>query len=242
MAEPKPLLLPVERLAQPDDLTCGPTSLLQVYRYLGHPATLEEVIRDTPRNPDGGTQAVYLGIAALRNGFRPTIYSYDFRVFDPTWWELDAPDLLAKLRQRLEHVGSQRAERTVAGYIEFLERGGQIRFHDLEKRLLVRLLSQGRPILTGLSATYLYRTPRELDERYDDVRGHPVGHFVVISGYYPRSERFVVCDPSPHIPFSRSGRYKVSAERLIAATLLGDSTYDAVLMVLDRKPAAGVRR
>lgn len=231
----EPLLLDVERLAQPDDLTCGPTSLLQVYRYLGYSPSIEEVVADTPRNPDGGTLAVYLGLAALKRGFRPTIYSYDFRVFDPTWWGLPTAELLAKLRQRAQYVRSAAERRIVEGHLELLERGGRVLFRDLERELLVRLLAQGRPILAGLSATYLYRTPRELDDQYDDVRGYPVGHFVVISGYYPKSDRFVVCDPSPHSPFSRSGRYSVRTERLIAATLLGDSTYDGVLMVLDRR-------
>jgi hypothetical protein len=42
-----------------------------------------------------------------------------------------------------------------------------------------------------LSATYLYQTKREFDNEYDDIRGNPVGHFVVICGYYARSDRFM---------------------------------------------------
>ena len=89
--------------------------------------------------------------------------------------------------------------------------------------------------LTGLSATYLYQTKREFRNDYDDIRGEPVGHFVVICGYYPRGDRFIVRDPSSHIPFSRTGKYSVSAERLIAAIFLGDATYDAVLLVLAKR-------
>ena len=86
--------------------------------------------------------------------------------------------------------------------------------------------------MTGLSATYLYQTPREFNNEYDDIRGDPVGHFVVICGYYPKSDRFIIRDPDSHIPFSRTGKYSVDAERLISAILLGDVTYDAVLLVL----------
>ena len=88
-------------------------------------------------------------------------------------------------------------------------------------------------MLTGLSATYLYRRRRELGPDDNDILGSAVGHFVVICGYYPRSDRFVVRDPSPHIPFSRSGRYSVPSDRLINSLLLGDITYDAVLLVLN---------
>jgi len=230
-----PILLEVQRFLQPDDLTCGPTCLTQVYRYYGHEKPLREVIGETERNPDGGTLAVFLGNGALKNGFRATIYSYNLRVFDPTWRSLSRPQLLRKLERRLEAVESIRLRRAVSAYIEYVGRGGSVRFTELSKGLLVSLLQRGRPILCGLSATYLYRRKREFRNRYDDVQGMPVGHFVVICGYYPKSDRFVVRDPASHIPFSRSGRYSVDAERLIAAILLGDVTYDADLLVLAKK-------
>jgi hypothetical protein len=42
----------------------------------------------------------------------------------------------------------------------------------------------------------------------------------------------VIRDPSNQGPFSGDGKYSVPAERLIPAILLGDVTYDAVLLVL----------
>jgi hypothetical protein len=229
----EPILLDVPRFEQPDDVTCGPTCLNQVYRYYGLVRPVSEVIRETPRNPDGGTQAVYLAISALKLGFMATIYSYNLRIFDPTWRKLDAESLIEKLRSREQYARSPRRRRNLAAYQEFLRLGGQVRFDELDTRLLVGILNKRRPILTGLSATYLYQTPREHREEYDDVRGDPAGHFVAICGYYPKSDRFVVRDPSSNIPFSRTGRYSVPAPRLIASILLGDVTYDAVLLVLD---------
>jgi hypothetical protein len=230
-----PIILDVRRFAQPDDVTCGPTCLAQVYGYYGHKKGLRDVIRDVPRNPDGGTLGVYLGTSALRDGFDAWIYSYNLRVFDPTWHRLARKPLLHKLQKRLAAVESVRLRRTLEAYAEFIELGGRVVFREFSKKLLVGLLERGRPILCGLSATYLYRSKREFQNRFDDVRGTPVGHFVVICGYYPRSDRFMVRDPSSHIPFSRSGRYSVDAERLVAAILLGDVTYDADLLVLAKK-------
>jgi hypothetical protein len=229
----KPILLPVPRIQQPDNVTCGPTCLAQVYRYYGYPQPLDAVIRETSRNADGGTLAVNLGISALRNRFRATIYSYNLRVFDPTWRTLDEAELIEKLQARRELVESKRLRRSLDAYIAYLRAGGRVHFNELGRELLARLLAARKPILTGLSATYLYRTPREWDEKSDDVRGEPVGHFVVICGYYPKSDRFVVCDPLTN-PISRSGKYTVESERLISAILLGDVTYDADLLVLTR--------
>jgi hypothetical protein len=62
------------------------------------------------------------------------------------------------------------------------------------------------------------------------VRGDPTGHFVVISGYEHWGRRLVVRDPFEHVPDSADGRLVVDAERLTNAILLGDVTYDAVLL------------
>ncbi len=229
-----PILLDVPRFPQPDDLTCGPTCLAQVYRHFGVNKSVEDVIRETPRNPDGGTMAVYLGISAMANGFRATIYSYNLRTFDPTWRDLKPGELVRKLALREEFVKSERLRRSLKAYRRYLKMGGVVRFAELEPKLLLEILASGRPILTGLSATYLYQTEREYREEYDDIRGEPVGHFVVICGYYPKSRRFVVRDPASHIPFSRTGKYSVPAQRLITAILLGDVTYDSVLLILDK--------
>jgi hypothetical protein len=224
--------LAVERLQQPDELTCGPTSLLQLYRYYGFSRTLDQVIKETRCNPDGGTLAVYLGLSALANGFTPAIYSYNFAVFDPTWRGLEPPALVAKLRERSEWVESERLRRIILAYAELVTLGGEVRFDELGRDLVVDLLHRNQPILTGLSATYLYGAARELDEIGDDVRGDPVGHFVVISGYDASREELTVCDPSIHTPFTPTGRYRVAAERLIVSIVLGGATDDAVLLVL----------
>lgn len=228
----RPIVLAVPRIEQPDDVTCGPTCLGQIYQYYGYAKPIAELIDEVPRTPDGGTLAVHLGANALRAGFAAELYSYNLRVVDPTWRKLSVRQLIGKLNQRLGAVKSRKLIHAIAGYVEFLELGGRVRFAELTPELLVGILRNGHPILTGLSATYLYGTPREYEDEYDDVRGDPVGHFVAVAGYYPQSGRFLIRDPSTHIPFSRTGKYSVKGERLTAAILLGDVTYDAVLLVV----------
>ena len=226
------LTLEVPRFEQPDELTCGPTCLAAVYSYFGRRCTVEEVIGEIRRNPDGGTLAIYLGISALERGYNAVLYSYNLRVFDPTWAPLSQEDLAKKLRKRKKYVRSKRLRKVISAYLDFLELGGVVRFRDLESELLSDILKRRRPILTGLSATYLYQIPRELGAEYDDVRGDPVGHFVVVSGYDSDADRFLIRDPFRQIPFSVTGSYSVESTRLFSAILLGDLTYDAVLLEL----------
>jgi hypothetical protein len=222
--------LDVPRFEQPDDLTCGPTCLAAVYSYYGRRCTVEQVIGEIRRNADGGTLAVYLGLAALEQGYSATLYSYNLRVFDPTWAPLPPSEIGHKLRKRRKYTRSKRLRRVISAYEDFLRSGGEVRFENLDVGLLSSVLRRGRPMLTGLSATYLYGSARERDEEPDDVRGEPVGHFVVVSGYDPVKDRFLVRDPSRLIPFSDTGTYPVESARLFSAILLGDVTYDAVLL------------
>lgn len=233
-----PILLDVPRFEQPDDVTCGPTCLAKVYQYYGFTRPIDAIVAETPRNPDGGTLAVNLGISAMRHGFRPTIYPFGLRVFDPTWRRLPRSAVIDRLQARADTVESIKLRRAVEAYKQYLELGGRVQFRDPTPDLLIGILRRGDPILTGLSATFLYGTAREHEDRYDDIAGHSSGHFVVVCGYRPRSDRFVVTDPFRNVPLSRTGRYTVNADRLLAAILLGDQTFDAVLLTLGTRGPA----
>lgn len=229
--------LRVQRFPQPDDVTCGPTCLRKVYDYFGLQLDDAEVLGDIDRNEDGGTLAVFLGIAALRRGFAARIYSYDLRIFDPTWFRLGREELAEKVHARFPHLVDGKRLRAARAYLDFLERGGEIRFDELTPALLREIIDREHPVLAGLSATYLYRFARERqtdDERLvaDDVAGEPTGHFVVIVGYEHWGRRFSLRDPSEHVPLAADGRQVVDGQRLINAILLGDVTYDAVLLEL----------
>jgi hypothetical protein len=229
--------LTVRRFVQPDDVSCGPTCLRKVYDFYGLEVDIEEVITSLERNEDGGTLAVFLGIAALKRGFAARIYSYDLRIFDPTWIRLGPRELAEKIHARFPYLADAKRLRAASAYIRFLEMGGELAFEELTHGLLKTIIDREHPVLAGLSATYLYRHPRErwdeILERMvdDDVRGEPTGHFVVISGYDQWGRRLVLLDPFEYTPNSADGgRIWVDADRLINAILLGDVTYDAVLL------------
>ncbi len=239
--------LGLDILPQPTETTCGPTCLHAVYRYFGDDVDLASVIREVPALATGGTLAVNLGCHALARGYEARIYTYDLQVFDPTWFVGLDVDLAAKLREQASHKRGARLEAATAAYLDFLARGGEIRLEDLTPALIRKHLKRGLPILTGLSATYLYRAMREFgpNDVEDDVRGEPAGHFVVLCGYDRESRGVLIADPVNPNPLFPGRSYMVNVDRLIGAILLGVLTYDAVFLVVrprarrDAPPATG---
>ena len=233
------VLLDVPYTRQPDDVSCGPTCLYKVFRHYGDARTFDDVAAGVRRNDDGGTLGVYLAQAAVEMGYRVTIYSYNLRVFDPTWSELSADKLQAKLRTRAAVKDEPKLQETILAYADFLAAGGVIRFADLDGDLLVSTLRNGFPVICGLSATYLYQTAREdpITNAFDDVAGEPSGHLLVICGFEDGGARFTVSDPFKGLPMTADGTYDVTSRRLLNAILLGDVTYDGVLLVIAPKEA-----
>ncbi|MBC8073912.1 MAG: hypothetical protein IAG13_36675 [Deltaproteobacteria bacterium] len=233
--------LSLEMLAQPDDITCGPTALHAVYRYYGDPVGIGDVIAEVPMLADGGTLAVMLGCHALGRGFSSTLFTYNLQMFDPTWFE-PGVDLADKLRRQRDAKAVPKLHAATEAYLEYLRLGGEIRFEELSGGLLRRFLARGRPILAGLSATYLYGKSREIGatNEADDVRGEPVGHFVVLSGYDKAHGTVDVADPYKNHRHSDSHHYPVGIDRVLGAILLGVLTYDAnMLLVRPPRPLAG---
>ncbi len=230
-----PNKLELEILPQPDDTACGPTCLHAVYRFYGEEITLEEVITSTRKLEEGGTLAPLLGRHALERGYAATLYTYNLHVFDPTWFEPGAPDLRERLESELEVKTDRKLRAAGKAYLRFLEHGGVIKFVDLTSRVLRRYLRRSIPILTGLSATFLYRSAREFgpDDAPDDIRGEPVGHFVVLCGYHREGRTVEVADPFHPNPVAEGHYYEVGIDRLIGAILLGTLTYDGNLLILE---------
>ena len=231
---------------QPDDESCGPTSLHAIYRYYNLDLSLEEIVNTVERSLSGGTLASMLGKHALLQGFDTILYVNNLAIFDPTWFENDGiacPALLKrKLRTQMKYKRTRRFVQASRSYLDYIELGGQIRFRTLSVKLLSQYFNQQVPILTGLSATYLYRSAREIYTKhgqglYDDIRGTPCGHFVVLCGYDKSKRLIIVADPHRENPLSHDNYYKVSSNRLINAIMLGVLTYDANLLIIQPKGA-----
>jgi hypothetical protein len=199
---------------------------------------LDRVIADIHMLDKGGTLDVFLANHALKRGYDATILTYNLELFDPTWFELPNDEIRARLTAQAKVKPWRRLQAATRGYDEFLRLGGKLALRDLAPSLLRKFVRRG-PVITGLSATYLYRTVRDVPETNadDDVRGEPVGHFVVLTGYRRETREILIADPLETNPLSRSRYYAVHVQRLIGAILLGVMTYDANLLVIAPKRA-----
>ncbi len=218
---------------QPDLVSCGPACLQAVYRFFGDLLPLDQVIREVDSLEGGGTLGVLLASHALERRYAATLYTYNLRIFDPTWFRLSVEELTEKLRKRIQVTRGKKLRMASEAYLRFLEQGGKVRMEDLSPTLIRRHLERGQPILTGLSSTYLYQAPRELGVHDDDIRGDPQGHFVVLAGYDETDDQVLVADPLGGTQWVHSSHYPVGMDRLITAILLGVLTYDANLLVLE---------
>jgi hypothetical protein len=227
-------------MRQPDNVTCGPTCLHAIYSYHDDPVPLQTVISEVPQMQSGGTLAVHLACHALRRGYAATIYPYDLKIFDPTWDGIPRAEMARRLQIQLafkKHLPE--FEAVTEAYLQFLELGGRLRFGVLTAALVRRYLKKSIPILTGLSATYLYNSAREIDSGkdlvYDDVRGESTGHFVVLAGYNKADRSVLIADPLLPNPLASRPYYPVNIYRLICAIILGVLTYDGNLLIIREK-------
>lgn len=229
--------LKVSILPQPNETTCGPTCLDAVYRYYGDSVPLDRIINEVPALAGGGTLAVFLACHALRRGYSAKIFTYNLQIFDPTWFSGDVR-ISDRLRKQMAAKPDPKLHIATLAYMEFLNLGGEIRFEEMSPALFRKYLNRGVPILTGLSATYLYRTQREhpFTGQGNDVRGEPSGHFVVLAGYDRRQRSVLVADPYLPNPVAQGQEYLVGIERLMTSILLGIVTYDANLLVIEPRP------
>ena len=156
---------------QPDDTTCGPTCLHAVYEHFGEDVPLDELLPQVPTLEGGGTLGVLLATHAVRRGYRVKLITWNLQVFDPTWFEPGASPLRDKLLARSAAKDDPKITLAAQAYVDFLDAGGKLEFRDLEPSLLRKYLKRGVPILTGLSATFLYNNSRERghDNEPDDV-------------------------------------------------------------------------
>jgi hypothetical protein len=172
---------------------------------------------------------------ALARGYKATIYTYNVQVFDPTWFHSGNDCLVERLAAQEKASSSKRVRLACNEYLDFIRLGGKLRMEDLTSELIRRFLKNSTPILTGLSATYLYRAMREFgrDAIPDDVRGSAVGHFVVLCGYDQSNRTVLVADPLHPNPMASEQTYAVEVDRLKNAMLLGILTHDANLLIIE---------
>lgn len=205
-------------------VNCGPNSLAQLLSFYDDNTTPDELVAQTNMLKNLGTYDANLGVTTIKLGYKTKITPHNLYTFDPNWYKFSKKKLISKLEKELPKTKKKDLRHNIKGFIEFLKLGGEIDFQPISKDLLIKKLRK-YPVLIGLSSTYLYR--------HDNERTGPkcrFGHFVIVNGYDPSSDKFFITDPWHSIPLSKTGRYKVKSDELIAAIYLGEATYDCTIL------------
>jgi hypothetical protein len=229
--------LKVSILPQPDEESCGATCLHAVYQFFQYQVPLAEVVGSVVKIDSGGTLIPFLGQHALAQGFASTIVPFDVRVFDPSWKRCSPKDLRDRLLQSAERRPDAKTSLAVRAYAEFLSAGGEIRFDEPRCELLQDYLLKGFPIISGVSATYLYQSKRETEELgdigYNDLLGQPRGHFVVIEGFDGKMDTVSVADPQYRNPRSPGCQHlDYPCPHFLNSVLMGSITFDAAFLIV----------
>ena len=108
-------------------------------------------------------------------------------------------NLADKLQAQAKAKRRLKLQVATSGYLDFLKAGGAIRFMDLNRALLRRLL-QTRPTRSdwfecNLSVSLGSRV-RPRNDVDDDINGEPVGHFVLLTGYDRHKREILISDPT----------------------------------------------
>ena len=176
-------------IAQPDDATCGPTSLHAVYRYFGQELDLASVIDAVAYLEGGGTLAAYLGLDVLASrvrGLHLLLRPSPVRPYlGGTGYALSHRQATTAAFLQKEGSSSGRPRKPTSA---FCNTGASCGLPTSRSTCSAPISTGKLPVLAGLSATYLYRTMREYaiapnQTAYHDLQGEPAGHFVVLYGF-----------------------------------------------------------
>ena len=223
---------------QPDSTTCGPTCLHAVYRYFNDPIPLHQVIAEAKQLEGGGTLAVYLGSHALARGYKATLYTYNLRIFDPTWFLPGNQQVADKLKRQREYKsGVAGLEVVTDAYLEFLNLGGRIGprspYHKPSSEVPQQVLAVANGAQAPLSTTAPANDPSETASCMMMCEVNPPA----ISWLSPdMTAKSVPCwwqILSNRILWPKLRIYQVSIYRLICAIMLGVLTYDGDLLIIE---------
>jgi uncharacterized protein YvpB len=194
-------------------LTCGPTSLQQVLAYYRKKISLNEILKNI-KMFKYGTWTGYLGICAIKLGFKAKLVYYNVNYIDPTWFGLSRNRLIKKLEVLLRREKRKKRKEGITSLLEYLKAGGEIIFQIPSESLLLDCLKKKIPPIVCLSSTILYKRKRfDFKKNKRSEYGEPFGHFIVVSGY--ENGKFIVTDP--HQKYG--GVYKVPEDKFIFAWL-----------------------
>lgn len=233
-------ITPVRQELTSDCVQANAALLLSHY---GIHKTIDELKQEVPvtRDAEGnliGSSVGHIAAYFLSLGLKTTLHVSDIQLFDQTWDQLSARELIDNIEARKPHIkhtvyGQDILGVICDGYTQFLKNGGNIIMPTVDEAYLHSLLETG-PIFCIINYQYLFKRPRTIfttdtDSVNDPITGQLTTHVITIIGY--KDGQFEIIDSVR--PVSES-KVWVSASRLIAAYHLADIDLDSLLITITK--------
>lgn len=189
---------------------------------------------------DWGTITQHLATWCLSQGFVVTMYSSDFQILDTSWKGLAASELVEKLNAIKGHrdvpvLGKDFSEMYIASYVDFIQKGGELRVEPfITTPLLDELLAEG-PLFVSVCMNVFYGLGRRVSnaglrvDKVDDVAGDLSNHSIVVHGKNDEGD-YMIADP-----WKTEGFYTVSPEKLVLGIQAAQLECDNLLFQITPK-------
>ncbi|MBT3984899.1 hypothetical protein HOD38_03165 [archaeon] len=222
--------------------SCGHSSLLQVLAYYGTKLELKEVVNEISScevdDLKLGASECELGLFAMKRDFKSTVISLDVRRFDATWFDLSKEELKKKLELRSKFLhnlspedfkegqGTQYLDNVTKYYSEYFEKDGKVKFLPISKELIKKYIDKKIPVIALVSSQLYFKKARKYNGKFDDIKGKPTGHWIVVSGYTDKN--FIITDPADDL--EKDGNVEMEQNYLISSI----NTYGPVILIIEK--------
>lgn len=212
------------------------TTAAQVMSFFDPSVTVEQVITEVPVYVENGekigTSPGHLAAYFASQGYRTTVYMFDIELFDRSWKDLSAREVVANLHKRQPHIPANSwlaayHHILVDGWELFAKSGGTFEFPVLSVQLLRNLLDTA-PYLVSVSSTYLNQEAKQhynkATDKFDPdpIQGRSLTHAVTCAGY--KDGQFLIVDPDP--PKGVEPHRWIAQDHLIASIMAAQTESD----------------
>jgi|GEM_PF-1924825 len=223
---------------------CMQTSATQLLSFFDPTVKLEDVIKAVPLYIENGekigTSPGHLAAYFAQQGYKTTVYVFDVELFDRSWNDLSAPDVINKLKKRAEYIPTNSwltayKNILIDGWELFVKSGGGFIFPILSVGLLQKLLTKA-PYLLMVNSTYLNHQAKSSYDKSSDkmipdsLKGHSTTHAVICAGY--RDDKFLIVDPDP--PKGTNHHRWIEQDHLIASIMSAQTESDNLLIAIEQ--------
>lgn len=233
----------IEHSYQSTNNNCGQTALTMLFSNFGLNISAEEIMQAVPVNNDEngnpmGTINQNLAGWALGQGFKVTMYTFDFQIIDLSWQKYSQDKVVERLEaakhtRDIPALGQYWSKQYVQSYINFVKAGGELHIKPCVTRGLLNELLQKSPVLACVSYSVLYNKGRSKKVGLrksvdDDINGTVGTHTIVIYGITERGD-FLIADP-----WEEPGLHTTNPERLVCAMTASQIECDNLIISLGK--------